>query len=128
MRHRANGTGSALKLKIKDKKTHQIVESRYWYILYRQHGRQIRESSQSESKMVAEKLLQRRLGEAGLGIRPQQDVKNIRYENLRDALVADYRNRGRRSVFVHKDGTPYIGGMNHLDAFFRGVPGDRNHY
>jgi integrase len=70
--------------------------------------------------MVAEALLQRRLGEAGLGIKPQQDVKNVKYEGIRDSLIAEYRNRGRSSVFRHKDGTEYIGGMNHLDEFFRG--------
>jgi len=60
------------------------------------------------------------MGEAGLGLKPRQDVKNIRYEDLRDSLIVEYRTRGRASVFTHKDGSEYIGGMNHLDDFFKG--------
>lgn len=120
MTKRANGTGCVTKLKFKDKVTGEVSESRYYYILYRVGNRRIRESSESESKMVAEALLQRRLGEAGLGIKPQQDVKNVKYEEVRDSLVAEYRNQSRSSVFTHKDGTEYIGGVNHLDEFFSG--------
>jgi integrase len=83
-------------------------------------GRRIRESSGSESKQVAEQLLQRRLGEAGLGLKPQQDVKNLRYEEVRDAYLAEARNKGL--VFCQKkDGTEYFNGVQHLDAFFAGM-------
>jgi integrase len=118
---RAYGTGSIGRLKFKDKETGEAKESRFLYIFYRVNGRLIRESAKTESVMEAEALLQRRMGEAGLGLKPQQDVKNIRYEDLRDSLVAEYRTRGRASVFTHKDGTEYIGGMNHLDDFFKGM-------
>jgi integrase len=94
--------------------------SRYWYILYRVAGRRIRESSESESKMVAEKLLQRRLGEHGLGIRPAQDTKNVRYKEIRDAYLEEARNKGR-TFFVRADGEEYINGMKHLDDFFMGA-------
>lgn len=121
MAKRQYGTGSITRLKFKDKKTGEITESRYYYIFYHAHGRLIRESAKTESKMEAEATLQRRMGESGLGIKPQQDVKNVRYEEVRDALVAEYKNQGRASVFTHKDGTEYIGGMNHLDDFFKGM-------
>ncbi|HEV2522715.1 MAG TPA: tyrosine-type recombinase/integrase [Candidatus Acidoferrales bacterium] len=121
MAKRQYGTGSVARLKTKDKKTGEITESRYFYIFYHAHGRLIRESARTESVMEAEGLLKRRMGEAGLGIKPQQDVKNVRYEEVRDALVAEYKNQGRASVFTHKDGTEYIGGLNHLDDFFKGM-------
>lgn len=60
-----------------------LVEGRYWYVLYWANGPQSRESSESENKMVAQKLLERRMGEAGLGMRPQQDVKGVKYEDAR---------------------------------------------
>jgi integrase len=116
---RANGTGSVVKLRHRDKKTRKMVESRYYYILYRVRGRQVRESSETESKMEAEALLQRRLGEAGLGMRPQQDVKTLKYTEIRDAYVAECRNQGAH-FFVQKDGTEYINGVPHLDKFFKG--------
>jgi integrase len=93
---RQYGTGSVIKL----------PGSRFWYILYRVNGRQIRESSKTESKMEAEKLLQKRMGETGLGIRPEQDVKGVKYENIRDAWLASNKNG--------------YGAIKHLDQFFGG--------
>lgn len=111
---RTKGTGCVMKIKAGSK------ESRYWYILYYVDGRQIRESSKTESKMEAEKLLQRRLGETGLGIRPQQDVKAVRYDDIRDALLLEYKNQNRGSLFTAADGTRYLVGVNHLNNFFGG--------
>jgi integrase len=120
MAKRDSGTGCVVQLKHKDKKTGEIVKSRYYYILYRVGGRRIRESSGSESKQVAEQLLQRRLGEAGLGLKPQQDVKNLKYEEVRDAYLAEARNKGL--IFCQKkNGTEYFNGVQHLDAFFAGM-------
>ncbi len=93
---RQYGTGSVIKLE----------GSRFWYILYRVDSRQIRESSKSESKMEAEKLLQKRMGENGLGLTPEQDVKNVKYENIRDAWLAGNKNG--------------YGAIIHLNGFFAG--------
>ena len=117
---RDNGTGCVVQLRHSDKKTDEIVKSRYYYILYRVGGRRIRESSGSESKQVAEQLLQRRLGEAGLGLKPHQDVKNLKYEEVRDAYLAEAKNKGL-SFCQKKDGTEYFNGVQHLDAFFAGM-------
>jgi len=38
--------------------------------------------------MKAEALLQRRLGEAGLGIQPAQDIKRVKYEAYLSRLKA----------------------------------------
>jgi integrase len=117
---RAHGSGSVVKLRHRDKATRKIIESRYWYILYRVNGRQVRESSESESKMVAEALLQRRLGEAGLGMRPAQDVKNVTYTDVRNAYVEECRNKGMH-FFRKADNTEYINGVPRLDEFFTGM-------
>jgi integrase len=119
---RTKGTGSVVQLRYRDPKTRKIVKSRYWYILYYSGQRQVRESSGSESRMEAEALLQRRLGETGLGIRPAQDVKSLRYENIRDALVAEYQNQKRGSLWTRTDGSLGITGLKHLDKYFKGYP------
>src|SRR5690348_16095866 len=117
---RPNGAGSVTKLKHKDKATGAIVESRYYYIFYRVNGRQIRESSKSEHKMVAQKLLEQRMGEAGLGIRPQQEVKNVSYDHVAKAYLDQQRADG--VVFFQKrGGSEYLRGVPNLDAFFRGM-------
>lgn len=122
MAKRQRGSGSVCKLKFKDRKTGKKKESRYFYILYYAKGKMIRESSKSESKMVAEKLLQRRMGEAGLGIAPAQQVANAKYEDVRDALFAEYKNRGKGSIYKRRDGAEMISGLTHLDAFFKKMP------
>ncbi len=107
---RANGTGSI----------GNIRGSNNLYIWYRVNGRQIRESSSSPDRGVAEKLLQRRLGEHGLGLKPAQDTKNLRYEDIRDEYIKDYRNRG--GVFIKRaDGTEDIKGEPQLDEFFANI-------
>jgi integrase len=98
---RQYGTGSVVKL-------HQSngQESRYWYIFYNVDGRQIRESAKTESKMEAERLLQRRMGESGLGMKPEQDIKGVKYENIRDAWLATNHEHDHH--------------VDHLDRFFGG--------
>lgn len=93
--------------------------SRYWYILYYVDGRQIRESSKSESKMVAEALLQRRMGEAGLGRAPVQDFKHLKYEDIRDAYLREAKNQNRGGLYARRDGSVTISGIPHLDKFFK---------
>ena len=44
------------------------IGNRWWFQYYDSSGRQIRESSKSEKKIVAEKLLMRRLGEKEAGL------------------------------------------------------------
>jgi integrase len=91
---------------------------RIWYVQYYSRGRQIRESSHSEVKMVAEKLLQRRLEEARVGATPAVKIEQIRYEHLREAMYADYQVNRRKSLMHHADGSSYICGVSELDSFF----------
>jgi integrase len=120
MAKRERGTGSVIKLNIGKDANGDPIKSRYWYILFYHNGRKVRESSESESKMVAEKLLQRRMGEMGLGLTPEQDVKRVKYEQVRDAWFAEHKNQGRYT-YTRTDGTQTINGLDHLDKFFKGV-------
>jgi integrase len=60
------------------------------------------------------------MGEHGLGLRPAQDYKKFRYEDLRDALVADYAVQGHASLATRKDGRRTVSALFHLDKFFAG--------
>jgi integrase len=107
---RKRGTGSVGK----------VAGSRFWYIWYRHNGKTVRESTHSESKMVAEGLLSQRLGQTALGIRPAQTVKRYRYEEARAALLADYEGSGRSSLVTRADGKRTICGLPQLDKYFAG--------
>jgi integrase len=93
---------------------------RIWWIQFYVHGRQVRESSHSDRKPAAERLLRQRLGEAAAGIASPPRAHRITYEELRDALIADYAANGRRWLRKGKDGKPYICGVATLDGFFAG--------
>jgi integrase len=80
---------------------------------YAADGRQIQEAVGSHVKEVAENLLQQRLGERGLGIKPAQDVKLLKYENLRDSYVEEHDNT-RFDAFKSC--------IAHLDGYFENMP------
>src|SRR5258705_932858 len=114
---RERGTGSVIRVKTK-LPNGETVDSRYWYILYYHSGRKGKESSKSESRGVAEKLLQHRLAESGLGVAPEQNVKGVRYEHIRDAWFAEHKNQGR-ATYAKADGTVSVCGLNHVDNYFK---------
>lgn len=92
-----------------------------WWVQYYAHGQQVRESSGSRKKTVAEKLLAKRLAEKKAGVLRTGGAARVRYEQMRDGLYVKYRNEGRRSLKRLKDGTEYVGGVRtHLDGFFAG--------
>jgi len=93
----------------------------FWWIQYYAHGRQIRESSTSRKKTVAEKLLKKRLAEKTAGVLRITSAAKLHYEQMRAGLYAKYRNEGHRSLRRSKDGREWISGVHpHLDNFFMG--------
>jgi integrase len=92
-----------------------------WWIQYYARGRQIREAG-GATQAVAEEQLRRRLVETSDGqIAPQR----MSYEQLRDALYADYETHGNKSLFTHKDGSKYLGPVPALDDHFKGFKAER---
>ena len=91
-----------------------------WWIQFFAHGRQVRESSRSDRKPMAERLLRQRLGDAAAGIVSPPRAARVGYEELRDALLADYAANGRKWLRKDKGGKSYIIGISHLDDFFSG--------
>jgi len=93
---RGRGTGCILKILGKDGKP----LSRFWYIqYYTAAGRQVRESTKSETKQVAESLLRTRLQQVDAGIDPAKAFR-LKYEDIRKGLMDDYEAQGHRMLKI----------------------------
>jgi integrase len=92
---------------------------RIWWVQFYQHGRKIRESSGSDKESVAKKLLKRRLSEVELGV--HRPTRRLRYEDIRDAFLADYVVKRRRSLRFDAAGQPRpLDKVKRLDSYFSG--------
>jgi integrase len=67
----------------------------------------------------AERWLKDRLAEVRCNI--HRDVHNLRYEDLRDAYLEDFKEQQRKSLRVAEDGHLYTDATNRLDRFFSGM-------
>jgi integrase len=88
--------------------------SSIWWLKYYAHGRCIRESSATDNKRAAERLLKEREGRVATGqpILPRAD--KVTYQEIRDDLRRFYDHPGGRNLIeVDKR-------LAHLDPFFRG--------
>jgi integrase len=100
MRKRERGQGSIIS---------RPGTKRLYVRYYAADGRQIQEAVGSSIRQVAENLLQQRLGERGLGIKPAQDVKTLKYEDPRNSFVEEHKNARAASIKST---------IAHLDGFF----------
>ncbi len=83
-----------------------------WWIRFSHRGRQFRESSYSENRAEANRLLRQRLAEVGSG-HFVPDEGRVGFENLADGLITDYKLNGRRSLK-----TAALNNISHLRSFF----------
>lgn len=85
---------------------------RVWWVQYYAHGQMVRESSRSDKKAVAEKLLMRRLVQSEDGTAPVKQ-RPISYEEMRQRLVTQRLiDHPRLSKALSE------AGLKNLDAFF----------
>ena len=85
---------------------------RVWWVQYYAHGQMERESSRSDKKAVAEKLLMRRLVQSEDGTAPVKQ-RPISYEEMRQRLVTQRLiDHPRLSKALSR------AGLKNLDAFF----------
>ena len=68
-----------------------------WWIRYSYRGHKKRESSNSEHRSDAVKLLRRRLSEIGAGRLVGPDAERTTFEQLEAMVLTDYKLNGRRS-------------------------------
>jgi integrase len=119
MRRRAKGEGSLLKIYgKKDAKGHKKPVSEIWYAQYVHNGKQVRVSTGETSKMKALGVLRRLMGDRDRGLAPLPESQKLRYADLRRGLIANYEERGNRSLTTYADGEENINGLRQLDDFF----------
>ncbi len=108
MTNRVRGTGSIGK----------HPNSPYYQIrFYDASGRQRKESCKSSDRGVAEKLLQKRLGQVQLGVMPE---RQIRYEDIRRLLLNDYQLNYHKSLQRLKSNNKLtVWGLKWCDSYFK---------
>lgn len=111
MARREKGEGSLLKLK----------GCRYWYAQYYANGKAIRVSTKTEIKQKALAKLRELMQERDDGW--NADLKKLTYGKLRAALIANYNEKGNKSLHTYADGTEGIPSVKPLDKFFGFVEG-----
>jgi integrase len=108
MAKRAHGEGSLLKRK----------GCSFWYAQYYQNGRQIRVSTKTAIRQEALAFLRREMTKSDGGLASINDLRKTTYGDLRAALLANYVERGNKSLQIRVDGTETIFGLKDLDQFF----------
>lgn len=81
-------------------------------------GKPVQESTKSELRSVAEEMLRKKLEQSSQGY-PLAEMKRWRYEDAREALIEDYKDKNNRSLLKYKSGLPW-GLAQHVDPFFEG--------
>ena len=85
-----------------------------WWIKYYHRGKSYRESSKSESKMIASYLLKQREGEITEGKVPSLVYERTRFKDLSKLILDDYRLNKRKSL----ERVEYS--LKHLEPYFKG--------
>ena len=106
----------------------KVPGSRFLYIWYYDNaGKQHRESTGSELRSVAQEMLNQRLAAMGRGEKSPTEIKSIRYDDMRQILIDNYREKrignfveekqadGRVKVYLYKRN------LKVLDEFFAGM-------
>lgn len=90
---------------------------RFWYAQWYENGRAIRESTRETVKQKALVELRRKMGKSESGETALSQQKKIKYGDLRAALLANYVEKGNKSLETRADGTETIVGLKQLDEF-----------
>ena len=85
---RPRGTGSIF----------QCKGSRNWFLKYYRNGKPVRESSHSDKRKVAEKMLAKRLAEISTDTYIEPADRKVTVDEMYAALLADYKNNEMASL------------------------------
>jgi len=86
-----------------------------WWVKYYRNGKSYRESSNSDKKMVAKKLLARREGDIAKGKIPGVQFDKIMFEDLAEGFLRDYKINQKKSMLKAERS------VNHLKKAFENV-------
>jgi integrase len=92
----------------------KIKGCKTWYI--KVGGQRYPTGTRIKQEALAQ--LQAKIGQHKAGTLPAQEPGRLRYEIMRDALLAEYKTQGHSSLQTLSDGTVTIWGLNHLNKFF----------
>lgn len=106
---RERGEGSLIKM----------ARSRFWYVQFYRDGQQKRMSTGTTVRQKALAFLRKQMADRDRGLVPLSDVKKITYADLRAALIANYIERGNKSLRTLANGEDTICGLPQLDDFFQ---------
>jgi integrase len=90
--------GCIYKRKWKGKKTGEVVGGETWWIKYYRNGKPYHESTRSEKEADAKRLLKRREGEIAKGELPGICFDKVRFDELAEDLLTDYRINEKRTL------------------------------
>jgi integrase len=108
MAKRTRGTGGLFKYK----------NSAMWYAKIYKAGRGFQISTRTSVKEEAKNFLKNLVAKMDAGEPFLGDVKKITYGDLRKALIANYGEKGNKSLQVTASGEEHIFGLTPLDKFF----------
>jgi integrase len=94
----------------------QIKGCKTWYI--KVGGKRYPTGTRIKQEALAQ--LQVKIGQHTAGTLPAQEPGRLRYEAMRDSLLAEYKTQGHTSLQTLSDGTVTIWGLSHLSKFFAG--------
>ena len=89
-----------------------------WYCQFYKDGKQIRESTGTHIKQEALAIMRRKMGRSEQGLMSDSQLRKVRYADLRAGLLANYSEKGNRTLYQTADGAETIGGLKALDEFF----------
>jgi len=89
-------------------------ESRFWWIKYYRNGRPVRESTGTEKETEAKRILREREGDIAAGRPVIPQANRVRFEELAEDFLNDYRINGKRSLDRAERS------VNHLKTYFAG--------
>ena len=94
---------------------HLFKRGNVYWIKYYRNGKPYRESTKSKKEADAKRLLKRREGEISEGKLPGIYFDRVRFDELAQGFLADYRINGKRSL-VRAERS-----VQHLKTFFEGA-------
>jgi hypothetical protein len=89
-------------------------EEKTWWIQYYRNGRPCNESSRSEKKTDAERLLKLKEGDIIRGIAVSPKLQRVRFSELLDDFLTDYRINSKKSLSIVE-----MRLKKHVSPFFR---------
>ena len=107
--------GMIYKRKTKDKKTGESKEGKIYWIKYYRNGKPYRESTKSIKEADAKRLLKKREGEISQGKLPGIYFDRVRFDDLAEDFLRDYRINGKKSLVRAERSA------NHLKSEFEGM-------